>query len=252
MDVKLFIKELTQLYNNHGAYLWGGSGQVVGKTTIDEIVAQESTSNDPINNVSKVCSRIIEMLKEGWLLDKAQFFDCSGLIIYVLEKLKLFKGDVNADTLYNLGTPIPLSKAKAGDLVFKGTDKKKDHVGGVISDTEVIECKGRAYGIVKSSLKQGVTTWQYACHYTWFDKLTLNRKLKVTTGTTPALMGDDVTNVQKALCSHGFPCKVTGVYTTNTKDAVTKFQKAMGLTVLTYGVVAKKTAVALGFTWKSK
>ena len=248
MDVKLFIKELTQLYNNHGAYLWGGSGQVVGKTTIDEIVAQESTSNDPINNVSKVFNRIIEMLKEGWSLDKAQFFDCSGFIIYVLEKLKLFKGDVNADTLYNLGTPIPVSKAKVGDLVFKGTDKKKDHVGAVISTTRVIECKGRAYGITTSD----ISTWQYACHYTWFDKMTLNRKLKVTTGVTPALMGDDVTNVQKALCSHGFPCKVTGVYTTNTKDAVTKFQKAMGLTVMTYGVVAKKTAVALGFTWKSK
>ena len=248
MDVKLFVKELTQLYNNHGAYLWGGSGQVVGKTTIDEIVAQESTSNDPINNVGKVFERIVKMLKEGWSLDKAQFFDCSGFIIYVLEKLKLFKGDVTADTLYNLGTPIPVANAKAGDLVFKGTDKKKDHVGAVVSTTRVIECKGRAYGIATSD----ISTWQYAAHYTWFEELTLNRKLKVTTGVTPALMGDDVTNVQRALCSHGFPCKITGVYTTNTKDAVTKFQKAMGLTVMTYGVVAKKTAVALGFKWKSK
>lgn len=243
MDVKLFVKELTQLYNNHCAYLWGGSGQVVGKTTIDEIVAQESTSNDPINNVSKVFNRIVEMLKDGYSLDKAQFFDCSGLIIYVLEKLGLFKGDVNADTLYNLGTPIPVSKAKAGDLVFKGTDKKKDHVGGVISNTEVIECKGRAYGICKSNIKE----WTYACHYTWFDKLTLNRKLKVT---SPALEGPDVTNVQKALCSHGFSCKVSGVYTTNTKDAVKRFQKAMGLTVISQGTVAKKTAIALGFVYK--
>ena len=248
MDVKLFINELTRLYDNHCAYLWGGSGQIVGKTTIDEIVAQESTSNDPVSNAIRVIKRVMIMLGNGYSLDKAQFFDCSGLIVYVLEKLGLFKGDATADMLYSLGTPIALSQAKAGDLVFLGTDKKKSHVGGVIDNGKVIECKGRDYGIYKSNVKE----WAYACHYTWFDKLTLNRKLKVTTGITPALKGEDVANVQKALCSHGFPCKVTGVYTTNTKDAVIKFQKAMGLTVISQGTVAKKTATALGITWKSK
>ena len=81
--------------------------------------------------------------------------------------------------------------------------------------------------------------------------MTLNRKLKVG---AKDMKGEDIRNVQRALCSHGFSCKVAAsgeeaVYTENTKQAVTRFQKAAKLNVVSYGVVAKKTAEALGIRW---
>ena len=105
--------------------------------------------------------------------------------------------------------------------------------------------KGRDDGVVMSNLSD----WKYVAHYTWFENLKLTRKLKTTTGKTPALKGDDVMDVQRALRSHGVPCKVTGTFTTNTADAVKKFQKAAKLSVISPGVVAKKTAEALGIRW---
>ena len=254
--VNTFAAELEKQLDNHSAYLWGGSGQIVGKTTINEIVEAEMTSDEPMTNAVRVLNHVGEMIKQGYRLNKAQFFDCSGLVIYVLNKLGLYIGDNNADGLYYLGTSIDVNKARPGDLVFKGkkvtvyddkgkpagTRLKMHHVGAVVDTDEVIECKGRNYGVVKSRLNE----WQYAAEYTWFETLTLNRKLKVK---DKPMEGDDVRKLQKALCSHGFSCKVTGVYTTNTKDAVTKFQKAAKLSVVSYGVVAKKTAEALGIQW---
>lgn len=240
------LSYLESKFNNHCAYLWGGSGQIVGKTTVDEIKKAESTSSsksaDVIENIKKVLDFIGKMIEKGYDLNKSQYFDCSGLIIDALNHFKLFIGDATANTLYDLGRSINIKNAKRGDLVFKGTDKKKDHVGMVITKNTVIECKGRAYGVVISDISE----WKYAARYTWFEDLKLKRKLKIQ---KPALEGPDVTDLQLALCSHGISCSVTGTFTENTKQAVTRFQKASGLTVISYGTVAKKTAQALGFKW---
>lgn len=239
------ITELKRIYNNHSAYLWGASGQIIGKTTIDEIIAHEKTSNDPKVNARRVLVFIGTLIEKGYDLDKAQFFDCSGLVIYVLEKYGLYIGDNTANGLYDLGTKITVANAKPGDLVFTGTSNRKDHVGFVIGAGMVIECAGREKGVITSSLAD----WEYAAHYTWFDDFTLTRKLKV--AKTP-MTGADVSFLQRALCAHGFSCAVTGTYTTNTATAVERYQKAARLVVTSYGVVAKKTAESLGLTWQKK
>lgn len=247
-NVNLFISYLRSKYLRHCAYLWGASGQIVGKTTPEEIIKAESTSNNPKVNARRVLSRVGAMIEMGIDLNMAQFFDCSGYIIDGLSNFMLFYGDTTADGLYNLGTSIKPSNAKPGDLVFKGSDTKKDHVGVYVGDGLCYECKGRDDGVVMSNLSD----WKYAAHYTWFDNLKLSRKLKVANDSKDTMQGSDVVNVQKALCSHGFPCKITGTFTTNTKDAVVKFQKAAKLSVVSPGVVAKKTAEALGITWVKK
>lgn len=245
MKPNIVTKFIANLVITNCCYLWGGSGEPVLQTCIGKIIGMETSKI----NAARVLEHIAKLLRQGKVLTDALFLDCSGLVIYALTHFKLFFGDINADGLYNLGTSIPVSKAKEGDLVFDGQDGRMSHVGWVGANGIVYECKGRDDGATTSMITN--PKWKYASHYTWFDDLTLTRKLKVTTGTTPALKGDDVWNVQKALCSHGFSCKVTGVYTTNTKDAVTKFQKAAKLSVVSYGVVAKKTAEALGFTYKA-
>ena len=239
------ISELQKIYAAHGAYLWGGSGQVITKTTIGEIIAAEATSNDPLVNARRVLAFVGKLIEKGYKIDKAQFFDCSGLVLYVLEKFGLYIGDNTANGLYDLGVKISVAKAKPGDLVFLGTSTHKHHVGFVVYDGKVIECKGRDDGVYMSSLAD----WQYACHYTWFDEIKLTRKLKVT---KEPMNGADVLNLQHALCSHGFSCACNGTYTLNTATAVERYQKAAKLIVASYGVVAKKTAESLGLTWAKK
>lgn len=239
------IAEFKRICDNHSAYLWGASGQVIGKTTINEIIAHEKTSNDPLVNARRVLVFVGKLIEKGYKIDKAQFFDCSGLVIYVLEKFGLYIGDNTANGLYDLGVKISVANAKPGDLVFLGTATHKRHVGFVIDGGHVIECKGHDYGVVISSLAD----WQYAARYTWFDDFTLTRKLKVTKN---PMTGADVSFLQRALCSHGFSCAVTGTYTTNTATAVERYQKAAKLAVTSYGVVAKKTAESLGLTWQKK
>ena len=247
--IKDFITYMRSKYLNHCAYLWGGSGQIVGKTTPDEIVKLESTSDKPKINARRVLTFVGKMAEYGYNLDIAQFFDCSGYVIDGLEHFNLYNGpDTTADGLYNLGEDVTIKKAWPGDLVFLGSDTKKTHVGVYVGNGVCYECKGRDDGVVMSNLSD----WKYVAHYTWFENLKLTRKLKTTTGKTPALKGDDVMDVQRALRSHGFPCKVTGTFTTNTADAVKKFQKAAKLSVISPGVVAKKTAEALGITWSKK
>lgn len=243
VSVKEFIAYLRTKLTNHGAYLWGASGQFVMQTPPEVIVEREKTSDNPKKNARRVLAFVGGMIEKGYDLSKAQYFDCSGLAIDALNNFNLYIGDNTANGLYDLGQPISVSKAKAGDLVFLGTSTYKKHVGVVVDGGKVIECKGHDFGVVESSLAD----WQYAAHYTWFDNLTLSRKLKVQ---KEALSGQDVLNVQRALNSHGFPCACSGTYTTNTATAVERYQRTKKLVVISYGVVAKKTAESLGLTWQ--
>jgi len=237
MKPQIITKQFEDYVNNHCCYLWGASGQKVIDTSFGDILRMENSDK---YNACKVINHVKNLIDDGIDLSKALFFDCSGMVIKGLDDHKLFYGDATADKLYNLGTPIKLNQVQEGDLAFKGTDKNKGHVGWVGKNNSVIEAKGRDRGVVCVS---DVSSWDYVCHYTWFDELVLNRKLKV------GAKGKDVENLQKALRSHGFECKVDGDFGAKTKAAVTAFQKAAKLSVLTYGTVAQKTAVALGFTW---
>ena len=55
---------------------------------------------------------------------------------------------------------------KKGILVFKGTDKQKNHIGVYIGNGKVIEAKGHAYGVVESNLN---TSWKYWGQCNLFD-----------------------------------------------------------------------------------
>ena len=238
MNASVLSRDFSEFVRNNCCYLWGGSGQKVLDTPIKTILEMEDTTT----NAGRVLFHVYNLVRDKKDLTKALYFDCSGMVLYCLNHYGLFYGDTTADGLFNAGTPIKPKNTKEGDLVFNGTDKKKTHVGFVGSGGVVYEAKGRDYGVVTSH----VSEWTHAAHYTWFDDLSLNRKLKVAKN---IMTGVDVTNVQKALCSHGFLCAVNGSFTENTRQAVVKFQKAANLSVVSPGTVAKKTAVALGFKW---
>lgn len=252
MSPEKVTAEFKKLVDNNCCYLWGAEGSPVLTTTPAEIIKKEQnaalTVKENRRNAARVMRFVAKLIEEGKNLANALFFDCSGMVIFVLTMFGLFIGDATADMLFDLGTHIDPKHAREGDLAFKSSDgKRKTHVGYIGAGGKVYECKGRDYGAVVSD----ITEWQFAARYTWFENLTLNRKLKVG---AKDMKGEDIRNVQRALCSRGFSCKVAAsgeeaVYTENTKQAVTRFQKAAKLNVVSYGVVAKKTAEALGIKW---
>lgn len=69
--------------------------------------------------------------------------------------------DYNANRFYlNSVSKGPISSLPdvPGMLVFKGTDKNKNHIGVYIGSGKVIEAKGHKYGVVESSISSG---WKY-------------------------------------------------------------------------------------------
>lgn len=244
-NVDAVIADFKQLLAYRCPYLWGGNGEIVADMPISFIIAKENASKDPkenAKNAKRVLAHVADLANERVDLSKARFFDCSGSVIYVLAKHLLFFGDTTADGLYKLGKDVPVKKAKKGDLVFKGDSNLKNHVGIYIGDNLCIECKGRDVGMAQSKL----SSWSYAAHYSWFDSLALGRRLKLT---SPHMTGEDVKSVQFALCSHGFKVVCDGDFGKNTEQAIISFQKSANLDVASFGVVGRKTAEALGFTY---
>ena len=70
-------------------------------------------------------------------------FDCSGYVCWVLNHSGWSVGRTSAQGLYNLCTPVSLSNARPGDLVFfKGTYKTNgvSHVGIYVGENRMIHC----------------------------------------------------------------------------------------------------------------
>lgn len=69
--------------------------------------------------------------------------------------------DYNANRFYLKATskgPISSLPDIPGMLVFKGTDRNKNHIGVYIGSGKVIEAKGHRYGVVESAVSSG---WKY-------------------------------------------------------------------------------------------
>ena len=81
-------------------------------------------------------------------------YDCSGLGCYWLYNIKhLYKGDVSANTMMHRCT-LKKEAPKRGWWVFHTDSKgKATHVGYMISDSYLIEAKGRKYGVVKTKFR---------------------------------------------------------------------------------------------------
>lgn len=130
-------------------YVWGGQGEKLSKLTALKL-AQMETSAD---NAARVIKFIFNHLK---LFDKhTKIFDCSGLICCILIYAGVLKAgsDYTAAGLYGKFNKILIAARRAGDLIYK-TDGSGSitHVGICLSDTEVVEAKGRDYGVVISTI----------------------------------------------------------------------------------------------------
>lgn len=75
-------------------------------------------------------------------------YDCSGLGMYWLQNLKkIYTKDMNANSM--MGKCEMVDTPKNGYWVFRMNGDKASHIGYMVSDSEVVHAKGRAYGVVR-------------------------------------------------------------------------------------------------------
>ena len=132
---------------NHAVYVWSGQGEKLKKLTAIKIAIMETCAE----NAARVMKYIYNHIKS--FNKNTRIFDCSGLICCILIYAGVLprSADLTASSLYNLFDKIDIKSIQPGDLVYK-TDGHGNinHVGFVSSNLEVIEAKGRDYGIIKS------------------------------------------------------------------------------------------------------
>mgnify|MGYP002525585511 CR=1 FL=1 len=144
-----FVKLAHQEVLNHSLYLWGGQGESVLATTPRKVIDMEDT----MKNAGRVLRTLSARVLDGYIMTNAKYFDCSGLIVWLLMLLGLITRDYTAHGIYTeLCTPITRDDLKSGDLCFIKTNGKCTHVGIYSADYGVIEAAGRDIGVVERSL----------------------------------------------------------------------------------------------------
>lgn len=104
-------------------------------------------------------------------------FDCSGIVIWLNNKTYAFvMGDDTAAGLYNRSSAVKAGTERVGDLVFlRNNPARSNRIGHVAvltsklsnGDWLIIEAKGRAYGVVRTTL----SFWRTRKHYTGVRRL---------------------------------------------------------------------------------
>lgn len=238
---------------NKGIYVWGGDGELLSdmKDPIAWIERHEQNETDAKRAVNLFKKRV----EKG--VDEIRAFDCSGLVYWALHKLGLQKSDVSSRGLYALCTPIEKKDLRYGDLVFHHDGTRIVHVGVYFSDGQVIECKGRDYGVVITK-RSNKTYWNRFGRWKAFESEEPERKpdesaFIFTRQLKKGCVGHDVIELKKLLIAHGFSKGITTDtksserFGSSTKRLVKEYQKSVRLKV--DGVAGHDTIISLGGIW---
>ncbi len=77
-----------------------------------------------------------------------QCFDCSGLIMWFMQKMNIYTYDKNAN--YIMSESLIVNHPQPGDLSFKLDGLRAVHVGIYIGDGYFIHARGTDYGVVET------------------------------------------------------------------------------------------------------
>lgn len=244
-----FTAYLEKQVANNSIYIWGGQGQQYPTLTETWIKSKESGVNE--TNALKIYRKAVAAGHEK----DCRAFDCSGLGMYWLYNVKkIFKSDKTAHGMMGECTLIQKSHLKCGDWVFRvyksGANKGRAyHIGFVVDDElNVIEARGRAYGVQKRALNATSGYWNAFGRPNCFadeidtaeeqaEHASFNRNLK------KGMKGDDVRELQKLLNAAGDNIAVDGSFGRKTEEAVKVFQSRAGLKV--DGIAGPATIKAL-------
>ncbi len=252
---------------SRSVYVWGGQGQyarndrmyaytgtLIGPDAEAWIRSKETSTRNGDRAVKTY--RKIAAAYDGDI----HVFDCSGLGTFYLYTIHRFiSSDKNANGLKGMCQTITKDKLKPGDWVFRvytsGSSKGRAyHVGYVVDwDLNVIEAKGRDYGVVKRPFDS-----KYWNHYgrpgLYLEQIEKEERpvkpifTRTLKRTKPTMTGDDVRQLQLMLNEYmGAGLAVDGRFGPATEKQVKIFQKQKGLVV--DGKCGPKTVAALGGVW---
>ena len=236
------IKQFTSLASgqvNKGIYVWGAQGQLLTSISPEWIRKKEtSTAN---------ANKAIGMYNKRKGIAGARAYDCSGLICWCLTECKAKEQgfDKTAEGLRQMCSKLS-KPTEDGDLCFKISDGKAHHVGMYVGG-KIVEAKGRAYGVVSSSVSSSWNAFG-RLNIKWDDEpkgYVLTRILK------KGCKGDDVKELQKKLMSLGYKLPKYGAdgdFGKETDKYVRQFQVDKKLKA--DGIVGKNTCEKLGWIWK--
>ena len=230
---------------NKGIYVWGANGELLKDISPSWIKSHE-TSTDNYN-------KALKMYEERKGISGARAFDCSGLVCWALRecgaKEKGF--DKTAEGLRQMCSKLTRSQLQSGDLCFKVSDGKAHHVG-IFINGQIVEAKGRAYGVVSSAL---TSSWGAfgRLNIKWDEEPT---KFVFTRNLKKGMKGDDVKELQKLLIAKKYDLPKYGAdgdFGSETDKTLRRFQvdnsgKPYYLKV--DGIAGKNTITALGGEWK--
>jgi len=256
-NLEKFISYLEKEVCNGSIYVWGAQGQGADVISEEWIKKRETSASNAARAIKLWKKRVAEGF--GATLHA---FDCSGLgMAFLQNKEKIVSSDMNANAMMGKCEQISKADLRRGDWVFKVTGGKATHIGYIVDDKlNVIEAKGRDYGVIKSPLNKG--NWNRYGRPSYFKNeiVEANDEAAVPSGwivrrllkfVSPMLCGDDVRELQTRLIARGYACGQSGadgIFGRNTQTAVRAFQGSERLTV--DGKAGRQTITALGGEYK--
>lgn len=148
-----WLDYLQEQVDNGSIYVRGAQGQTGDQITEAWIKKREYYI---YSNYSRAIKLWKLRLSQGFVNLCA--YDCSGLgVYYWYNKKKVISQDYTANGLMGLCEKIERSELKPGDFVGYHNGVKVTHIGYVGKDGQIVESRGRSYGVVKRALT--ARTW---------------------------------------------------------------------------------------------
>lgn len=150
-----FIQYLTEQIGQ--PYLWGGQHTKLTPSNYESIIHKREDGRGKYADGTTYADASIAYCRKLFNKGATELFayDCSGLGMYFLQNLKHIYSDMTADGMMHKCSGVTTSGAPhKGWWVFRVSNSRATHIGYMISDTELIEAKGRKFGVVKSKWKK--------------------------------------------------------------------------------------------------
>lgn len=173
IELEAMVAYLEEQVANHSIYVYGAQGQQGSQITERWIRRMEASTGG--TKVGGKYYTYADLAVEHWQKEVAlgfgdvlRAFDCSGLFMFYLMGAGVLDKDRTANGIHSLCKDT--TEPHKGYMVFRhaqGQPNRMTHVGMLVSDDEVIHCKGRQSGCVKE--KFSASYWPVISIPPWFS-----------------------------------------------------------------------------------